>query len=39
VFENRAARIYGPKRGEIIKMHKEELHSLYSSPNIITMMK
>jgi hypothetical protein len=33
----------GPRRDEIIggrrKLHNEELHNLYSSPNIITMIK
>jgi hypothetical protein len=40
VFENRGLRrIFGPNRdevkGEWIKLHNEELHILYSSPNII----
>jgi hypothetical protein len=40
VFEKRVLRrIFGPKRDETIggwrKLHNEELHSLYSSPNII----
>jgi hypothetical protein len=44
VFENRVLRrIFGPKRDEVtgdwIKLHNEELHNLYSSPNIIRMMK
>jgi hypothetical protein len=44
VFENRVLRkIFGPKRNEIIggwrKQHNEELHNLYSSPNIIRMIK
>jgi hypothetical protein len=39
VFENRALRrIFGPKRddvsGELRKLHIEELHILYSFPNI-----
>jgi hypothetical protein len=39
-FENRVLRtIFGPKRDEVtgegIKLHSEELHILYSSPNII----
>jgi hypothetical protein len=39
VFENRALRgIFGPKRDEVTgewrKLHNEELHILYSSPNI-----
>jgi hypothetical protein len=38
VFENRVLRrIFGPKRdevkGDLRKLHKEELHNLYSSPN------
>jgi hypothetical protein len=46
VFENRVLRrIFGPKRDEVKedwrKLHNEELHNLYSSPNIlvIRMMK
>jgi hypothetical protein len=44
VFENRVPRrIFGPKRDEVTrdwrKLHSEELHNLYSSPNIIRMMK
>jgi hypothetical protein len=40
VFENRVVRrIFGPKRDEVTgewrKLHSEELHILYSSPNII----
>jgi hypothetical protein len=43
VFENRVLRgIFGPKRDEVTgrwrKMHNEELHNLYSSPNIIRMI-
>jgi hypothetical protein len=42
VFENRVLRrIFGPKRDKVtegwIKLPTEELHSLYSSPNIIRM--
>jgi hypothetical protein len=44
VFENRVVRrIYGPKRvevtGEWTKWHNEELHNLYSSPEIIMQIK
>jgi hypothetical protein len=44
VFENRVLRrIFGPKRDEVTgdwrKLHNEELHKLYSSPNIIRMIK
>jgi hypothetical protein len=40
VFENRVMRgIFGPKRDEVTgewrKLHTEELHNLYSSPDII----
>jgi hypothetical protein len=44
MFENRELmRIFGPKSDEVIggwrKLHNEELHNLYSSPNIIRMIK
>jgi hypothetical protein len=43
VFENRALRIFEPRKDEIIggwrKLHNEELHNLYSSPSIIRMIK
>jgi hypothetical protein len=44
VFENRVLRkIFGSKRVEVAggwsKLHNEELHNLYSSPNIIRMIK
>jgi hypothetical protein len=44
VFENRVLRrICGPKRDEVTgdwrKMRNEELHNLYSSPDIIRMIK
>jgi hypothetical protein len=42
VFENRVLRIFGPKREEDVswrKLHNDELHSLYSSPNIIRVIK
>jgi hypothetical protein len=42
VFENRELRrIFGPKRGEDgswRKLHNDELHSLYSSPNTVRMI-
>jgi hypothetical protein len=44
VFEKRMLRrIFGPKRDEVTgdwgKLDNEELHNLYSSPNIIKMIK
>jgi hypothetical protein len=43
VFENRVLRIFGPKRDEVTgewrKVHNEELHYLYSSPNIMRVIK
>jgi hypothetical protein len=43
VFENRALRIFGPKREEVTggwkEFHNEELHNLYFSPNIIRVIK
>jgi hypothetical protein len=44
VFENRVLRrIFGPKRDDVTggwrKLHNEELHGLYSSPNNIKMIK
>jgi hypothetical protein len=44
VMENRMLRgIFGPKRDDVIgewrKLHNEELSDLYSSPNIIRLIK
>jgi hypothetical protein len=43
VFENRVLRkIFGPKREDDRlwrKLHNDELHSLYSSPNIARVIK
>jgi hypothetical protein len=42
VFENRVLRIFEPKReedGSRIKLYNDELHSLYSSPNIVRVVK
>jgi hypothetical protein len=44
VFENRVLRrIFGPKRDEVTgewrKLHNQELHNLYSSPDIIRQVK
>jgi hypothetical protein len=43
VFENRVLReIFGPKRdedGSWRKLHNDELHSLYSSPNIVRVIQ
>jgi hypothetical protein len=44
VFENRVLRrIFVPKRDEVTgewrKLHSEELHNLYSSPDIIRQVK
>jgi hypothetical protein len=43
ISENRALRrIFGPKRYEMTgdwwKLHNEDLHNLYSSPNVIRMI-
>jgi hypothetical protein len=42
VFENRVLRIFGPKGEEDEswrKLHNDELHSQYSSPNIVRVIK
>jgi hypothetical protein len=44
VFENRVQRrVFGPKRDEVMgewrKLQNEELHNLYSSPDIIRQIK
>jgi hypothetical protein len=44
VSENRVLRrIFGPKSDEVTgdwrKLHNQKLHNLYSSPNIIRMIK
>ena len=44
MFENRVLRrIFGPKRDEVTgewrKLHNEELNDLYSSPNIVRVIK
>jgi hypothetical protein len=44
MFENRALRrISGPKREEVVggwrRLHNEELHNFYASPNIIRVIK
>ena len=44
MFENRVVRsIFGPKRNELTgewrRLHNEELNSLYSSPNVVRVIK
>jgi hypothetical protein len=43
VFENRVLRrIFGPKReedGSWRKLHNDERHGLYSSPNVVRVIK
>jgi hypothetical protein len=44
VFENRLLRrIFGPKREEVTggwrRLHNEELYNLYTSPNIVQVIK
>jgi hypothetical protein len=41
-FENRVLRIFGPEReedGSWRKLHNDELHNLYSSPNTVRVIK
>jgi hypothetical protein len=43
VFENRMLRIFGPEMDEVTgewrKFHNRELHDLFSSPNIVRVIK
>jgi hypothetical protein len=42
VFEKRVLKIFGPKsedNGSWRKLHNDELHNLYSSPNIVRVIK
>jgi len=43
VFEKRVLRIFGPKSDEVTgewrKLHNEELNVMYSSPNIVRVIK
>jgi hypothetical protein len=43
VFENRVLRIFGPKRDEVTgkwrRLHNENLYALYSTTNIIWVIK
>jgi hypothetical protein len=42
VFENRVLRMFGTRReedGSWRKLHNDELHNLYSSPNIVRVIK
>jgi hypothetical protein len=42
IFENSVLKIFGPKReedGSWRKLHNDELHNLYSSPNIVREIK
>jgi hypothetical protein len=44
VFENRVLKkLFGLKRDEVTgewrKLHNKELHNMYSSPSVITMIK
>jgi hypothetical protein len=44
IFENRVLRrMFGPQRDEVRrewrKLHNEDLHDLYSSPNVVRVIK
>jgi len=43
VFETRVLRIFGPRRDEVIgewrRLHNEELNDMYSSSNIVRVLK
>ena len=43
LFENMVLRIFGPRRDEVTgewrRLHNEELNDLYSSPNIVRVIK
>ena len=43
VFENMVLRLFGPRREEVMgewrRLHNEELNDLYSSPNIVRVIK
>jgi hypothetical protein len=44
MFENRVLRrLFGPKREEVVRgcrrLHNQEFHNLYASPNIIRVIK
>ena len=43
MFENMMLRIYGPRRDEVTgdwgRLHNKELNDLYSSPNIVQVIK
>jgi hypothetical protein len=43
ILQDTVLRIFGPKRDEVTgewrKLHNEELHDLYSSPNIVQVIK
>ena len=43
MFENMVLRIFGPRRDEVTgewwRLHNEEINNLYSSPNIVPVIK